>query len=103
MRLGIVRGTVVLSVQDPSLEGTRFLLVEPIVPAALAARDGSGGGKTLVVADHLAPAVGQMVAFVEGREAANPYWPGARSRGRLLQPDRRHVRLRAARRKRVDP
>ena len=76
MRLGIVRGTVVLSVKDASLEGTRFLLVEPIVPAALAARDGRGGGKTLVVADHLAPAVGQMVAFVEGREAANPYWPG---------------------------
>lgn len=76
MRLGIVRGTVVLSVKDASLEGTRFLLVEPIVPAALAARDGSGGGKTLVVADHLAPAVGQVVGFVEGREAANPYWPG---------------------------
>jgi microcompartment protein CcmK/EutM len=76
MRLGIVRGTVVLSVKDPSLEGTRFILVEPIVPAALAARDGTGGGKALVVADHLAPAVGQMVGFVEGREAANPYWPG---------------------------
>lgn len=76
MRLGIVRGTVVLSVKDASLEGTRFLLVEPMVPAALAARDGSGGGKTLVVADHLAPAVGQVVGFVEGREAANPYWPG---------------------------
>jgi microcompartment protein CcmK/EutM len=76
VRLGIVRGTVVLSVKDASLEGTRFLLVEPIVSAALAARDGSGGGKALVVADHLGPAVGQMVAFVEGREAANPYWPG---------------------------
>jgi microcompartment protein CcmK/EutM len=75
VRLGIVRGTVVLSVLDPSLRATRFLLVEPVVPAALAARDGSAGGKTLVVADHLAPAVGQMVAFVEGREAANPYWP----------------------------
>ena len=76
MRLGIVRGTVVLSVKDASLEGTRFLLVEPIVPAALAARDGTGGGKALVVADHLDPGLGQMVAFVEGREAANPYWPG---------------------------
>ena len=71
-----MRGTVVLSVKDPSLEGTRFLLVEPIGTAALAAGDGSAGGKTLVVADHLAPAVGQRVAFVEGREAANPYWPG---------------------------
>ena len=29
-----------------------------------------------MVADHLAPRVGQTIAFVEGREAANPYWPG---------------------------
>jgi hypothetical protein len=28
------------------------------------------------VADHLDPGLGQMVGFVEGREAANPYWPG---------------------------
>jgi microcompartment protein CcmK/EutM len=76
VRLGIVRGTVVLSVQDPALKGTRMLIVEPVLPASLEARDGSGGGKALVVADHLAPAVGQMVGFVEGREAANPYWPG---------------------------
>jgi len=76
VRLGYVRGTVVLSVKDPALEGTRLLVVEPIVPGALRARDGSGGGKALIVADHLAPAEGQMVAFVEGREAANPYWPG---------------------------
>jgi microcompartment protein CcmK/EutM len=75
MRLGIVRGKVVLSVTAPSLVGTRFLIVEPVTAAALAARDGTGGGKQLVVADHLAPHEGQMIAFVEGREAANPYWP----------------------------
>jgi len=61
---------------DPSLQGTRFLIVEPVLPASLRAQDGRGGGKALVVADHLGPAEGQMVAFVEGREAANPYWPG---------------------------
>ena len=76
MRLGIVRGKVVLSLTVPSLIGTRFLIVEPVTSQALAARDGTGGGKQLVVADHLAPAEGQMIAFVEGREAANPYWPG---------------------------
>lgn len=76
MRLGIVRGTVVLSAEDPSLEGTRLLIVEPVTPDSLQARDGRGGGKALIVADHLAPAVGQMIGFVEGREAANPYWPG---------------------------
>jgi microcompartment protein CcmK/EutM len=61
---------------DPSLTGTRFLIVEPVTAPALAAQNGTGGGKQLIVADHLAPAEGQMIAFVEGREAANPYWPG---------------------------
>jgi carbon dioxide concentrating mechanism protein CcmL len=75
MRLGIVRGKVVLSFSDPSLAGTRLLIVEPVTSKGLAARDGSGGGKQLIVADHLGPGEGQMIAFVEGREAANPYWP----------------------------
>ena len=75
MRLGIVCGHVVLNRADPSLEGTRFLMVEPVTAENLAAGNGKGGGKTLVVADHLAPARGQMVAFVEGREGANAYWP----------------------------
>jgi microcompartment protein CcmK/EutM len=76
MRLGIVRGHVVLNLSDPYLTGTRFLIVEPVTGESLAANDGTGGGKQLVVADHLGPAEGQMIAFVEGREAANPYWPG---------------------------
>jgi len=75
MRLGIVRGHVVLNRKLPNLEGTRFLMVEPVTAANLAAGNGQGGGKTLVVADHLAPHCGQMVAFVEGREGANAYWP----------------------------
>ena len=61
---------------DPSLVGTRFLIVEPVTATGLAAHDGSGGGKQLIVADHLGPGEGQMIAFVEGREGANPYWPG---------------------------
>jgi len=75
MRFGIVRGKIVLSLSDPTLIGTRFLVVEPVTAEALAARDGAGGGKQLIVADHLNPAEGQMIAFVEGREGANPYWP----------------------------
>lgn len=75
MRLGVVRGRVVLSLAVPALRGTRLLLVEPVTAGNLAAGNGRGGGKTLVVADHLAPAQGQLVGFVEGREAANPYGP----------------------------
>lgn len=76
MRFGIVRGKVVLSVADPSLAGTTLLIVEPVTGQGLAAHDGTGGGKQLIVADHLGPGEGQVIAFVEGREAANPYWPG---------------------------
>jgi microcompartment protein CcmK/EutM len=76
MRLGIVRGRVVLNVAIPSLRGIRLVIVEPVTAANLAARNGSGGGKALVAADHLGAGQGEMVAFVEGREAANPYWPG---------------------------
>jgi microcompartment protein CcmK/EutM len=73
MRLGVVRGTVVLSTAVPSLAGTRLLVVEPVSAEHLEADDGHGGGKMLIVADHLAPHVGQLIGFVEGREAANPY------------------------------
>ena len=76
MRLGVVRGRVVLSVADPSLAGTRFLVVEPVTAENLAARrPDAGGGKALIVADHLNPGRDELVAFVEGREAANPYHP----------------------------
>jgi microcompartment protein CcmK/EutM len=31
----------------------------------------------LIAVDELVAADGQMVAFTEGREAANPFWPDA--------------------------
>jgi microcompartment protein CcmK/EutM len=75
MRIGIVRGHVVLSKGAEALRGTRLLIVEPVTAQNLAAQNGAGGGKCLIVADQLAPGRGQRIAFVEGREAANPYWP----------------------------
>jgi microcompartment protein CcmK/EutM len=73
MRLGVVRGHVVLSKMAPALHGLSMLLVEPVSAANLAARNGQGGGKTLVVADRLSPAAGQLIGIVEGSEAANPF------------------------------
>jgi len=75
LRLGVVRGNVVLSLADPSLAGTRLLIVEPITAERLSSEN-PGGGKQLIVADRLGPDVGELIAFVEGREGANPYWPG---------------------------
>jgi ethanolamine utilization protein EutN len=77
MRLGYVRGHVVLSISVPSLIGNRLMIVEPVTAENLAAGNRQGGGKQLVVADHLAAGEGQLIAFTEGREAANPYWPAS--------------------------
>jgi microcompartment protein CcmK/EutM len=60
-----------------SLKGTRFLVVEPVTAENLGMGNGAGGGKALIVADHLAPARGQSIAFTEGREAANAYCPAS--------------------------
>ena len=75
MRLGIVRGQLVLSLAVDSYGGRRLVVVEPVTMENLRARNGRGGGKALVAVDDLGAAVGQMVGFTEGREAANPFWP----------------------------
>ena len=75
MRLGIVRGHVTLSPSIPELTGKTLVVLEPITTANLVARNGLAGGKALVAVDALGAAEGQLVAFTEGREAANPFWP----------------------------
>ena len=75
MRLGIVRGQVVLNPRIEAFAGRRLVVLEPVTIANLKARNGSGGGKSLVAIDELGAANGQMVAFTEGREASNPFWP----------------------------
>jgi microcompartment protein CcmK/EutM len=77
MRLGIVRGHVVLHPRIDSFAGKRLVVLEPVTMTNLAAGNGQGGGKTLVAIDELGAANGQVVAFTEGREAANPFWPEA--------------------------
>ena len=75
MRLGIVRGHVVLQPALAPFAGKRLIVVEPVTMANACAHNGRGGGKALVAVDELGAAEGQMVAFTEGREASNPFWP----------------------------
>ena len=75
MRLGIVRGHVTLNPAVPSFRGKTLVVLEPVTMENLRAQNGLGGGKSLVAIDGLGAAKGQMVAFTEGREAANPFWP----------------------------
>jgi microcompartment protein CcmK/EutM len=75
MRLGIVRGHVTLTPVVEELVGKTLVVLEPVTMANLVAKNGLGGGKSLVAVDALGAAKGQMVAFTEGTEAANPFWP----------------------------
>jgi len=75
MRLGIVRGNVTLSPAVPELLGLTLVVLEPVSMANLRAKNGLAGGKSLIAVDALGAAKGQMVAFTEGSEAANPFWP----------------------------
>ena len=75
MRIGIVRGHVTLTPAVESLCGKTLMVVEPVTMENLRAKNGQGGGKALIAVDELGAAKGQMVAFTEGREAANPFWP----------------------------
>jgi microcompartment protein CcmK/EutM len=75
MRLGIVRGHMTLTPAVESYQGRTLKIVEPVTMENLRAKNGLGGGKALIAVDELGAAMGQMVAFTEGREAANPFWP----------------------------
>jgi ethanolamine utilization protein EutN len=67
--------TLNLAVQ--AYRGKTLVVLEPVTMENLRAGNGLGGGKALIAIDALGAAEGQMVAFTEGREAANPYWPDA--------------------------
>jgi len=77
MRLGIVRGQVVLNPHIDAFAGRRLVVLEPVTMTNLQAGNGLGGGKSLVAVDELGAANGQVVAFTEGREASNPFWPNS--------------------------
>ena len=75
MRLGIVRGHITLSPALESFHARTLVIVEPVTMENLRAKNGQGGGKALIAVDELGAATGQTVAFTEGREASNPFWP----------------------------
>jgi microcompartment protein CcmK/EutM len=77
MRLGIVRGHVTLNLSVDSFRARTLAIVEPVTMENLRPGNRAGGGKALIAIDELGAADGQMVAFTEGREAANPFWPKA--------------------------
>ncbi|MFM7135760.1 MAG: EutN/CcmL family microcompartment protein [Planctomycetota bacterium] len=73
MRIGKTIGTVTLVEPHPAVRGGVFRLVVPLAAADLAA--GDGRAEPLVAWDDLGAGEGQLVAFSEGGEAAQPFRP----------------------------
>ena len=73
MRLGKTIGTVTLVEPHPTMRGGALRLVVPLMTADLAR--GDGPAEPLVAWDDLGAGDGQLVAFSEGGEAAQPFRP----------------------------
>ena len=77
MKLGTVIGRVTLSRSVPALAGGRFLVVSPFTreqyQRGLEAAVGFGKDPSLVVYDDIGGDVRQVIGYVEGREAAQPF------------------------------
>ena len=63
MLVGTVVGNVWSTMKDPTLEGLRFLVVQPLDAA------GAGTAETIVAVDPLGAGVGERVLVVFGRAA----------------------------------
>jgi microcompartment protein CcmK/EutM len=75
MRFGMVRGHITLAPAVELFRSRTLAILEPVTMDNLRAKNGKGGGKALIAVDELGAATGQLVAFTEGREASNPFWP----------------------------
>jgi len=69
MLLGRIIGTVVCTIKNPSLEGKKLLLVQPIN------RYGKDKGKPLVAVDSVGAGAGETIYWCKGREASYPFAP----------------------------
>ena len=70
MYLGRVIGKVWATVKNASLDGQRFLLVQPLTPEL------EHTGKRLVVTDSTGAGAGELIYYVRGKEASFPFLPG---------------------------
>ena len=74
MRIGTVIGTVTLSERHPSLMGGSYRLVVPLSLDNLTGK-ADATAEELVVYDELGAGARTTIAFSEGVEAAQPFFP----------------------------
>ncbi|MEZ5275433.1 MAG: EutN/CcmL family microcompartment protein [Opitutaceae bacterium] len=75
MRLGHVIGKVTLNQREPSFQGGRFLLVQPLDRRQFSGADllPLPKANSLVVYDNLGAGQGDIIGYVEGAEATAPF------------------------------
>jgi microcompartment protein CcmK/EutM len=75
MKPGRVIGTVTLHSGHPAFRGGRWLLVAPLGPEELQSPDAGtvAAGWTPVVYDRLGAGPGDLILYVEGSEATQPF------------------------------
>jgi microcompartment protein CcmK/EutM len=71
MQIARVIGDIVATRKEPSLEGIKLLLIQPLTAA------GADAGRPLVALDAVGAGVGERVFFVRGKEASFPFHPVA--------------------------
>lgn len=69
MKLARVVGTVVATAKDPSLQGHKILLIEPVT------RKGHPCGSVLLALDSVGAGFGECVFYVTGKEGSFPWYP----------------------------
>jgi microcompartment protein CcmK/EutM len=69
MMLGRIVGNVVATMKNPSLEGKKLLLVQPID------RQGRDKGRPFVALDSVGAGAGETIYWCRGREASFPFLP----------------------------
>ncbi len=70
MQLGRIIGNVVCTMKDPSLEGRKLLLVQPVD------KNGRDKGRAIVAIDAVGAGAGETIYWCRGREASFPFLPG---------------------------
>jgi microcompartment protein CcmK/EutM len=69
MQLGRVVGSVTAVMKNPSLEGKKLLLVQPLD------RAGRDKGRVFVAVDAVGAGAGEVIYWCRGREASFPFLP----------------------------
>jgi ethanolamine utilization protein EutN len=69
MYLGRVVGCLWATVKNPSMEGRRLLVVQPLTPEL------KETGKRLVCGDSTGAGAGELIYWVRGKEASFPFLP----------------------------